>query len=535
MKHCPTCKRTYADDSLRFCLEDGSILSASGDPQATQRLPGRHSDEPQLIDASESPLNPSDTIPSPAHATIPSPRLSALGPKGKSRTDEGFSRRWLLISLPIFVVLLIPVLAGGIWLLTTIVKGGRSERRWLTMLARGQVSAPAVVQETTAELANSPRNALALRARSGAYYVINESDQGKRDAEEVERLLASAGNAEEYEARCYARWRLGKPDLAVSDCTRAIELDSRFVWPYHNRANAYNDKRDYVNAIVDWNKAIEIDSKFAPSYNNRGVYYTNSRDYDRALADLSKAIEIDPQYGGAYNSRGNAYAYKGDYDRALVDYNKAIELDARDARAYNFRGEVYSYKGDYDRAIVDYNKALEINPRFSWAYDDRGNAYYNKGQKDRALADYNQAIGLDPQWALAYQNRGNIYYDRKDYDRAIADYDKAIELNPQLAWAYDGRGLSYYSKGNLEQAIADYNKAIELEPQQASPFYNNRGNVYYFRKDYERAITDYSKALELNPRYALAYGNRANAYQAMGDRASAAADRQKADEFKSGS
>ena len=113
--------------------------------------------------------------------------------------------RWLLISVPILVVLLIPVLAGGIWLLTTMIRGGRSEKRWLTMLARGQVNATTVVQETTAELVKNPRNALALRARSGAYYIINESDQGKRDAEEVERLLASAGSAEEYEARCYAR------------------------------------------------------------------------------------------------------------------------------------------------------------------------------------------------------------------------------------------------------------------------------------------------------------------------------------------
>ena len=316
------------------------------------------------------------------------------------------------------------------------------------MLARGQVNAPTVLRETTAELVNNPRNALALRARSGAYYVSSESDQGKRDAEEVERLLASATSAEEYEARCYARWRLGKPDLAVSDCTRAIELNRGFVWPYHNRANAYNDKRDYVNAVADWNKAIEIDSKFAPAYNNRGVYYTNNtRDYDRALSDLSKAVEIDPQYAAAYSARGNAYVYKGDYDHAIADFNKTMDLDPRDARPYNYRGHVYFYKQDYSRAIADYNKAIELNPRFAWAYDNRGNAYYYQGQKDRALADFNEAIRIDPQWSWAYQDRGNVYYDRKDFDRAIAEYDKAIELNPQLAWAYNGRGLSYYYKG----------------------------------------------------------------------------------------
>jgi hypothetical protein len=39
MKHCPTCNRTYADDSTTFCLADGSLLSAPYDPDATQRIP----------------------------------------------------------------------------------------------------------------------------------------------------------------------------------------------------------------------------------------------------------------------------------------------------------------------------------------------------------------------------------------------------------------------------------------------------------------------------------------------------------------
>ena len=32
MKICPTCKRSYADDLLNFCLEDGSVLTTAGNP-----------------------------------------------------------------------------------------------------------------------------------------------------------------------------------------------------------------------------------------------------------------------------------------------------------------------------------------------------------------------------------------------------------------------------------------------------------------------------------------------------------------------
>lgn len=39
MKRCPTCNRTYPDDSFAFCLADGSLLSAPYDPQQTLVLP----------------------------------------------------------------------------------------------------------------------------------------------------------------------------------------------------------------------------------------------------------------------------------------------------------------------------------------------------------------------------------------------------------------------------------------------------------------------------------------------------------------
>lgn len=39
MKQCPTCNRTYPDDSLTYCLDDGSVLLTQVEPQPTQRLP----------------------------------------------------------------------------------------------------------------------------------------------------------------------------------------------------------------------------------------------------------------------------------------------------------------------------------------------------------------------------------------------------------------------------------------------------------------------------------------------------------------
>jgi hypothetical protein len=45
MKSCPTCNRTF-EDTLTFCLADGSLLSAPSDPQATQRMPASRKTDP---------------------------------------------------------------------------------------------------------------------------------------------------------------------------------------------------------------------------------------------------------------------------------------------------------------------------------------------------------------------------------------------------------------------------------------------------------------------------------------------------------
>jgi hypothetical protein len=56
LKQCSTCSRTYADDTLVYCLDDGSMLVAGYDPQATLRVPApRVTDMPGTQAAPASP------------------------------------------------------------------------------------------------------------------------------------------------------------------------------------------------------------------------------------------------------------------------------------------------------------------------------------------------------------------------------------------------------------------------------------------------------------------------------------------------
>jgi tetratricopeptide (TPR) repeat protein len=161
------------------------------------------------------------------------------------------------------------------------------------------------------------------------------------------------------------------------------------------KGTAYANRGMIDDAITECSKAIEINPRYAKAYNNRGIAYYYKGQYDRAIQDYSKAIEINPMYAEAYMNQGTAYYHKGKYDRAIQDYSKAIEINPRDAEAYMNRGIAYYHKGQYDRAMQDYNKAIEINLWYASAYYNRGVVYLMKlGDKKKGCSDWELACEL---------------------------------------------------------------------------------------------------------------------------------------------
>lgn len=88
MKICPRCQKTYADDNLNFCLEDGSVLAqAAGSPAP-----------PQTIQMNQAPVTtPQPQIPSQQSAqqgwNVPPQQSYSMQPQKKS------SKMWIWVVL----------------------------------------------------------------------------------------------------------------------------------------------------------------------------------------------------------------------------------------------------------------------------------------------------------------------------------------------------------------------------------------------------------------------------------------------------
>jgi tetratricopeptide (TPR) repeat protein len=99
-------------------------------------------------------------------------------------------------------------------------------------------------------------------------------------------------DADFYITRGVAYCDKGQYDQAISDFTKALEINPRFAECYFKRGFAYVKKGLYDQAISDFNKVLEINQNLAEAYYNRGVLYSAKREYEKSLDDLKRAQEL---------------------------------------------------------------------------------------------------------------------------------------------------------------------------------------------------------------------------------------------------
>lgn len=106
MKGCPTCNRTYSDDTLAFCLIDGAVLSASYEPEQTQRIPPTRTTHPPATEVISDPGRATGSGPA-YQATITTPPPALYSPRPPSATLAAPKRSlapWLIVGGAILFV-----------------------------------------------------------------------------------------------------------------------------------------------------------------------------------------------------------------------------------------------------------------------------------------------------------------------------------------------------------------------------------------------------------------------------------------------
>jgi len=226
-------------------------------------------------------------------------------------------------------------------------------------------------------------------------------------------------------------WNRGDYEKAISNFSEVLKINPKSANAYRHRGSIYLQRRQYDQAVSDYTKALEIESRggAAPdAYYHRAEAYRRKGQYDEAISDYTRAFEIgsgNPWKHMVIISRGDVYYDKGDYDRAIADYTKALEMKPVE-NVYYARGLAYWKKGQQEQAISDFTLAMG-NPN---AYYYRGLIYMDKGEYDKAAADFNKALEMNPKNIEVYLYKARAYEGTGQTTEAIMAYKAFIKNVP---------------------------------------------------------------------------------------------------------
>ena len=114
--------------------------------------------------------------------------------------------------------------------------------------------------------------------------------------------------------------------LSIPEKVNAETANFYFVRAYEKVENG-----DYYGAISDYTKAIEINPNFSLAYSNRAASKERINDPKGALDDYIRALEIEPNSYISHQGVGWAKNVLGDYSGAIIAFNKSIEINPNNA------------------------------------------------------------------------------------------------------------------------------------------------------------------------------------------------------------
>ncbi|CAF1231209.1 unnamed protein product [Adineta steineri] len=297
------------------------------------------------------------------------------------------------------------------------------------------------------------------------------------------------------------KYREHKFDEAIDYYTKAIETCpsesleelSQF---YQNRAATWESLKNYDKVIEDCSKAIELNAKYIKCIQRRARAAETIGNFELALEDYSTVCFLD-SYQPAYIMAA---------DKVLTELAKRYietlpESTAELSKDY-VRTSLNEFEDDPTLSHSFMNEVRTTQPESPLAH-----AYeaFEQGRFTDIPSLCTQE--LDPENSSLYELqtllfRGSIYLLMGNYTEAIADFDSVInnpnateklKLNAELK-----RANTKIHQRDLEGALYEYDQCIRNHPNECSPRVH-RGMLKTLLESYSEAHEDFNEALNISP------------------------------------
>jgi tetratricopeptide (TPR) repeat protein/predicted aspartyl protease len=234
------------------------------------------------------------------------------------------------------------------------------------------------------------------------------------------------------------------------------------------RGTASAARHDYDGALTDLTRALELDSGNPEYLYERGRVLVAKQEYPKALADFDRAIELKPDYVVALMSRAEMRIGAKRPAEAITDLEAVDKIAAKQSDVRFEMGFAYERAERFAPAIVQFDLWLAAHgddARRFYAYQGLCHGRGMLGQElPAALKDCNEAVSLSDKKKnpTALANRALVHLRLRNLDKAIADYDASLRMEPNKPGPLYGRGLAKLKKNQRAAGEADIAEAVKI-------------------------------------------------------------------------
>jgi len=455
MKRCPECARDYNDDSLSFCLDDGTeLLFGPRDEAATVVFGVPPSGDKFGVPPSRGP-----------HSEQPT---SLYQSSGDSQTFVG--RRWTRMLLA--VAALAVILVGGSFAYRYF--GAKAQE--ITSIAvmpfvntSGNADVEYLSDGMTESLIGSLSKlpGLNVKARSTVFRYKGKDIEAKTIAKELGVQAILNGHVDQRGDRLSLNLELIDPNT------------ENVIWTdqYDRRASDIVSLQSEIARDVSNKLSLKLSGSDQQALNKKytedpeayrlylqGRFYLNKRvgkEYEKAEGYLQQAIARDPNFALAYVGLAE---FVGQQDRLKAkDYIlRAIAIDNQLADAHAALGFQMALDREWAASERELARAIEIDPNNVRAHQWNGTLALMTGRYDQCLQAYNRAIAIDPTLSDLYTSLSACLVAGGRVDDGIAQLRRAIEIDPDYPWAYSQLSFVLRMKGDHAGSVEMRARSIEL-------------------------------------------------------------------------
>jgi adenylate cyclase len=488
MKRCPECRRDYYDETLLYCLDDGSSLLEGPRSEPGAVATGFPGDEPQtaILHSTAAPGE------APTRAQIHTTEQTAVFPAAAEAEPRTFSG-----GLPerqshsanraakplIAAVIAVAVLVGGFFGYRYLSTVGSKQIESIAVMPFVNESGNADVEylsdgmtETLiGNLTKVPN--LNVKARSSVFRYKGKEPDVKtlgselnvqailngRVAQRGDQLTLSLELVDVFTEN--AIWSQQYTRKQTDIVSLQTEIARDVLGSLRAKLSSADAAKVAKNHTAD-PEAYQLYLKGRFQWNRR-----TPESLKQAVDLFEQAIAKDPNYALAYSGLAETYVLFANYSVALPKDSmpnakaaalRAIELDDSIAEAHVALGMYYAdFAWNQQAAEREFRRAIELNPNYASAHQQFAiHCLIVMGRSDEAIAEGRKAEELDPVSPIIGADLGNVLMRARRFDESISQLNRVLALDPNFWVAYWYLGMAYDGKQQHAEAVAAYRKAL---------------------------------------------------------------------------